>query len=227
MDMIKKDQTQLSTNVNRLGFEEPTDQTDLIIPAAKLFQGTPTEQEQYPNAKMGQIVNSLTHDVLPSQFIPVFKWTEVVKFNKRNEQDEGFDSAYEPGALIWKATSPADPRWVESEWGKDGEKPTADKIMSFLCYFVGVDMPLILRFSRTSYKAGKKLLSLAQFSGGNMFDRRYKLGVKKEQSDKNIYHVFTVEPDGLSTADEIKKCKNWYEDLRGKALKAHEVEFAE
>lgn len=211
----------------RMGFEEPIEQGDLIIPVAKLFQGTPTEQEAYPNAKMGQIVNSLTQEVLPSTFVPVYKWTEVAKFNARNKEINGkpnpdFDPAFEPGALIAKATSSSDPLWKESEWGPNGEKPRADKSMCFMCYFSGVPMPLLLRFSRTSYKAGKKLLSLAQFSGVNMFDRRYKLTTKKEQSENNIYHVFHVEPDGLSTTDEREVAMGWYQSLRGKQVQVHE-----
>jgi hypothetical protein len=206
----------------RLGFEEPIDQGDLIIPRAKLFQGTPTEADEYPDAKGGQVINSLTKEVLPSVFVPVFKFTEVVKFNGRNQKDPDFNPAYAPGALIWKVTDPQDPRWAEGDFGPNGEKPLAMRTLRFLSYFPGVQMPVIVSFAKTSYRAGKQLLSLAQFTPGNMFDRRYRLGTKKEESDGNTYHVFTVALDGISTDEERTIALDWYKALRGKALKVHE-----
>lgn len=206
----------------RLGFEEPMDQGDLIIPRAKLFQGNATEADEYPDAKGGQVLNSLTKEVLPATFIPVFKYTEVVKFNGRNAKDEDFDPAYAPGALIWKCTDPTDPRWHEGDFGPNGEKPRAMRTMNFLAYFPGVPMPVIVSFSKTSYGAGKRLLSLAQFTSGNMFDRKYTLTTKKEEADGNIYYVFTVNAAGVASDAERAIARQWHMDLRGKSLKVHE-----
>ena len=200
----------------------PTEQSDLIIPIAKLFQGNPTEADKYPEARGGQVINSLTQDLLEGSFVPIFKRTEVVKFNGKKVGDDDFDPAYKPGALIWKTSDPNDPKWKCGDWGENGEKPTAMRCMNFLCLFEGQPMPLLLRFSRTSYRAGKTLLSLAQFSGGNMFDRKYKLGSKKEDSDGNIYYIFTVQPIGESSDEQRAQADLLYDSLCKSELKAHD-----
>lgn len=218
-------QTDVTTQQDqRLGFEEPIDRTDLIIPRAKLFQGTPTEQDQFPNVKPGSVINSLTAEPVGSLFVPCFKWTEVVRFNARNQKDPTFDPSFGPGAMIWKCTDPTDPRWKEGEFGPNGEKPTAMRTMNFLCYFIDQPMPIILSFAKTSYRAGKKLLSIAQFSGQDMFSKRYRLGTKREESDGNIYYVLTVDMDGNATEQEYATAKKWYQDLAKakEALNIHE-----
>jgi hypothetical protein len=207
----------------RLGFEEPTDQRDLIIPIVKMFQGNPTEADQYPDAKGGQLLNSLTQEVLASDFIPCFKWTEYSKFNGRNAEDPEYrEELGEPGALVWRTTTPTAEQAAECEFGPNGEKPKANRSLCFFVYVIGQQMPLVLRFSKTSFTAGKKLLSLAQFSGGNMFDRKYKLTTKKEQKDKNIYYVMQIALVGKATDEEKAVAQQWYNDFKGKSLKVHE-----
>lgn len=208
----------------RLGFEDPTDSRDLIIPFVKLFQGNATEAENYPDAKGGQLINSLTQEVLSEEFIPCFKWTEWSKFNGNGEDDPNYDPALgEPGALLWRTLAPTAEQAAECEFGPNGEKPKASRSMCFLVYVIGQQMPLVLRFAKTSFSAGKKLISLAQFSGGNMFDRKYKLTTKKEQNEsKKIYYVLQVALVGIASEEERKVAKQWYQDFKGKNLKVHE-----
>lgn len=200
----------------QLGFSGDIGQEDLIIPRVKLFQGNPTEAEQYPNAKGGQILNSLTAETLGGLFVPVFQTFEWIKFNARNSKDPDFDPSYEPGAMIWRTTDPKDDRVAGDP---DAWK---HKTIKFLCYFEGQPMPLILTFAKTSYAAGKKLLSLAKFSGLSMFMRKYKLTSKKEEKEGNLYYVFLVEPAGIPTEQELVTVKSWYNEFLGKQLKEHE-----
>ena len=136
-----------------------------------------------------------------------------------------FNKEFEPGALIWKTTTPTPEQAAECEFGPNGEKPTAVRSMCFLAYFVGQPMPLVLRFSKTSFTAGKKLLSLAQFSGGSMFDRKYKLTTKKETKDKNIYYVMQVALVGKASEEEREIAAAWYQDFKGKQLKVHDEDL--
>jgi hypothetical protein len=207
------------------GFEEPTDREDLLIPRVSLLQAlSPQVTEGIEGCKAGTIVNSISNTVLPEEFIPIFKYTEYLKFNPRDKKDDNFDPAYEPGQLIWKITDPMDPRVAETKFAEDGTKPTAMKVMNFLCYFPGEPMPIVLGFSKTSYKAGKKLISLAKLSGGDMFSRRYRLQVKQADKDSIKYFVLDVVIIDKTTKDEFAIAESLYNRLRGKELQVHDTE---
>ena len=225
--MVKKESTAVTAPTGR-GFEEPTEREDLLLPRAILLQAlSPQVIDAEEGCKPGKVINSITNEQLPETFIPIFKYTEFLKFNPRDSKAENFDPAYEPGALIWRTNDPADPRTTECKFGEDGSKPLAMKVMNFLCYFPGVSMPIILGFSKTSYKAGKKLISLAQFSGGDMFSREYKLLTKPAESNGNKYFVLDVGFVGKTSQEKYKVAETLYKSFRGKELQVHESTILE
>lgn len=185
------------------------DRSDLIFPRAKIFQGTATEFEAYPNGKPGMIINHITGAELPSTFIPFLKFKQYARFNARKSTDTGWDPNYEPGAIIWMTSDPNDPRVAETKFGENGEKPVAIEFMNFMALFEGEDFPIIIPFCKTSMKAGKKLFSMLAFTGGG-FNRKYKLTTKKMQKDGNTYHVYDVSPAGIATAEETAKAAAAY-----------------
>ena len=85
-------------------------------------------------------------------------------------------------------------------------------------------MPIIISFSKTSYKTGKQLLSLAKFNGGDMFSRKYKLVSHMETNDIGTYAVFKIHPIGMATPEEYKKGESLWDDFSNKAkdIKVHE-----
>jgi hypothetical protein len=220
---VKKDLPPAMIEPVGRGFEEKTDREDLILPRVVLLQAlSPQVVDGTEGCRPGVIINSITSEKIPEVFLPIFKYTEYLKFNPRDSKFDGFDPAFDAGALIWKITDPADPRTAECKFGEAGEKPTAMKVMNFLCYFPGSPMPLVLGFSKTSYKAGKKLISLAQFSGGDLFSRKYKLISKPAESNGNKYFVLDVGIVGKSNQDEFKVAEALYQSFRGKDLQVHE-----
>lgn len=191
----------LTSNKDRLGFEEDTDMSDLIIPRAKLLQSkSPEVEDPVYEAKYrpGQIIDSLSLEQLSGVFVPIFKFTNWIRFNPRSREKAGFDPAYEPGALIWMSNDPNDPRVMkEGNFGPNGELPLATKFLNYFSLFEGQHTPVVISFAKTSYKAGRKLLSLCSFAGGNMFSRKYGLKSKLEEKDGNKYFVFEVSPLGM------------------------------
>jgi len=206
------------------GFEETTDKNDYIIPRVKMLQALSPEVIE-GTLKSGQVINSLTLDILPEIFIPIFKFTNWIRWNPRNKNDPNFDGNYAPGALIWKSNNPEDEKVKEEgAWGDNGEVPLATKYLNFFTIFPGHPMPLILSFSKTSYKAGKKLITLGSLFGGDMFGRKYKLKVKQEETDGNKYFVFDIEPVGIieiGTA-EFTSAENTYDSFSDKPIVMHE-----
>lgn len=206
-------------NTPQRGFEAPVNQEDLIVPRAKLIQAlSPEMTEGLEGVKVGAIINSLTKEVLPQEFIPVFTFKNYIRFNPKKKDDPNFDSRFEPGAVIWKTVDPNDPRVIEeTKFGPNGEKPPATTFLNFFSYFPGCGMPVIVSFSKTSYKTGKQLLSLAKFCNGDMFSRKYRLTSAMETTNTNTYAVFRVAPIGAVTPEEYEVCEYLWNEFSPKA----------
>lgn len=214
----------LIPNKDRKGFEEETSREDIIIPRAKLLQAlSPEVIENAKQFQPGLIINSLTKEILPIEFIPVFKSTNWVRFNPRKKDAPGYDPAYGPGDIIWRSNDPLDPKvQAEGSFGANGEAPLATKFINFFCYFSGVNMPLILSFSKTSLKAGRRLLSLAQFSCKDMFATKYKLSAKQEVGDAGTYFVLAVDPVGAVSEEELAAGAWLWEQYHTKTIQVHD-----
>lgn len=207
------------------GFETESGREDLLIPRVKLLQPLSPEVQEL-DMKAGQIINSLTKEVLPVEFVPVFVFKEYIRFNARDEKSEGYDDKYAPGALMWKTSDPNAPEVEQTKFGPNGERPLGQQVLNFFSYFPGCTMPIIVSFSKTSYKTGKQLYSLAKFCGGDMFSRKYTLSAKKETNDSGIFWVFQVAPAGMSSPEEHKTAEALWESFSSKAatLNTHELE---
>jgi hypothetical protein len=201
------------------GFESGVDQQDLIIPRAKLIQAlSPEMQEGLPGIKIGSIINSLTKETLPEEFIPIFSFKNYIRFNPRSKDDPNFDSDFEPGAIIWRSADPNDPQvQAQTKFGPNGEKPVATTFLNFFSYFPGVPMPVIVSFAKTSYRTGKQLLSLGKFRGGDMFSRKYRLTSQMESNDIGTYAVLRVAPVGDAAPEDFAVCERLWKDFAAKA----------
>jgi hypothetical protein len=220
----------------RRGFEAGTDQEDLIIPRAKLIQALSPEmtdrelKKQFPGLTIGSIINSLTSEPIGEEFVPIFMFKNYIRFNPRSKEDANFDSKFEPGAIIWRSNDPLDPRvQAETKFGPNGEKPAATTFMNFFCYFPDSTTPIIVSFSKTSYGAGKKLLSLARFAGGDMFSHKYRLTSDQETNDIATYAVLRVQAAGPVDTADYPICEQLWGDFAEKAkdIKVHDQDKAE
>lgn len=207
------------------GHEEPSSIDEIEIPRAKLIQFTSEEnttdnKEERKDA--GTLINSLTGESLGNFFIPIFKFTNFIKWNPRKKDDPNFDAAFETGAMVFQTANNNDPRVVDGvKFGANGEPPAVTKYMNFLCYFVDHSMPLILSFSKSSFAAGKRLNSITQFGGGDMFSKKFRLGVKQEENAGTKYFVLSVHPAGVPTEKEFNQAEEWYSSFRGKTISVH------
>ncbi len=200
------------------GFEGGVNQEDLIIPRAKLIQAlSPELKDGIEGIRIGSIVNSLTKEKLPDEFIPIFTFKTFIRFNPRKKEDPNFLSGFDPGSVVWKSANPDDPRVIEeTRFGINGEKPPATTFLNFFSYFPGCAMPIILSFSKTSYKTGKQLLSLAKFCGGDMFSRKYRLTSVMETKNMDSYAVLKVIPVGQVSQDEYRTCEFLWNEFSAK-----------
>jgi len=234
--LAKREETAIGRPAPRRGFEEPTEQEDLILPRVLMIQYTPPKTVEIdPKIHVpGSLINSLTKEILPLDeaggvvFVPILKKKNWVRFNPSKKDDKNFDPAFEPGAVIWRSDNPLDPRVkAGSEFGPNGEPPAVTAFLNFLAYIPGYKMPIIVSFSKTSYRAGKELLSLTQFSDGDMFAWKYRLKAKAEKNDLGQFFVLKVEKIGANEGDEFKKCESLWNDFHAREFKTHGEESPE
>jgi len=230
-EVAKKEVLLPQATIKGRGFEHAIDKKDLIIPRAKLLQDlSPEVKDENSTLKPGQIINSLSREILPATFIPLFWSPTWIRFNPRNKEDRGYDSNYERGALIWMSRDPNDPRVLEEgEFGDNGESPLATKFINFFSIFIGHPMPIIVSFSKTSMKAGQRLLSLAKLTGGDMFGKRYNLTSKLMHKNNNNFYVLEATPIGLVANDskEFKVSEILYNNYNEKPIEVHDIENIE
>lgn len=222
---VKNEGVLIDPSKPRRGFETESGREDLLIPRVKLLQPLSPEVDEL-NMKAGQLINSLTKEVLPHEFIPVFVFKEYLRFNPRDEKSEGFDDKFAPGALMWKTSDPHAPEVEQTKFGPNGERPLGQQVLNFFSFFPGCDMPIIVSFAKTSYKAGKQLYSLTKFCQGDMFSRKYTLTAKKETNDAGTFWVLQVAPAGLATPEQFKAAEALWSSFSSKAasLNTHELE---
>jgi hypothetical protein len=175
----------------------------------------------------GFIINSLTKEILPAEFVPVFLGYNWLKFNPRDDKDPKFNPAFAAGALIYRTSDPTDPVVIEEgKFGENGELPTITKFINFLALFVGEKSPILIPFCKTSYKAGKNLISLATFNSdnGKISSHKYRLTSKQQKNDKGTFFVMNVEPAGRSDDESIARADAFYGMYREKPIVMHDEE---
>ena len=67
------------------------------------------------------------------------------------------------------------------------------------------------------------MLSLARFSGGDMFSKKYKLAVKDETKDGSVYKVYTVKSAGKVEQEEYRKCEALWKEFSHKKIDVHDI----
>lgn len=189
-------------------------EVDVVRPVIQGIEGLELNQNDFimPYGSIdrfsGKIINSLTEQELPKEFIPLKIWQRWVKF--------------EDMKLIWSITDRNDPRTKEAEWGPDGQKPTADKTIQVLCLFKGEDIPVIITFKRTSYRAGQAFLTMATTGVVKaIFEKKFELStIQLENKKKQKYYVYKVNSLDKTSEKERETAALLYQMFKEHAAKA-------
>ena len=83
-------------------------------------------------------------------------------------------------------------------------------------------MPVVVSFSKTSIKAGKQLISIARFVGGDLFAHKYALKTRQVTGPLGTYLVLDVAKTGVPSDSEFSTRETWWDEFRTKDIKVHE-----
>ncbi len=182
---------------------ENVEQEDLTIPYLKILQGMSPEVMD-GDGKPGQLVNSLTGYTYPEElyFIPLmFTKRRIFWYDRNDKENTGMRCASINSKVpdTGKKYSAVCGNCQYAQWGQGGEPPQCSVIFSFPSLVLMLpegeegNKLISTSFTKTSMKAGKKLLSLASLASGDLFDNVYKLSTKKETNDDGTYYILLVE----------------------------------
>ena len=170
-------------------------------------------------AKMGDIFNNISQEVYGAsvEIIPLFMFKTRAQFDVErglvmmsrdnikvtmaiDEYAEHLDKPVEevPGA----------------NWNGD-EPPTFCQVYNFPCLLVGQSFvfPLSLSMMKTAAKVAKTFLSMARYSGEDMFARVYKVSSKIEKGTKGTYAVPVIEFARRCTDQEYALGKKFFDAM--------------
>jgi hypothetical protein len=191
------------------------DQTDILIPKLLLMQGL-SKWVSEEKAAMGDIVNSVTGKLLGGKkdsinFIPIAHNKTWVRYK------------IEGGSPKYIGIEPHTPANARRPWEEeiDGVKYRNDACLNF---FVLLEseiqdpraMPYALSFRRTSYNAGKKLIThFAQcdMAGLAPYAGVLTLSSSKQQNDHGPYYTYDVIPLKDTPSDYSTKINQWADFL--------------
>ncbi len=200
------------------GFDDVDNQTDLKMPRLAILQAL-SKLCTEGKAHMGQLANSLTKEVLGEKidFIPLFMFKTRAQFeigrglvmmSKDNikvtmgldEFAQYIDKPVEevPG-VNWEGDQP----------------PVFQLVYNFPVLLIDKinEFPISLSLMKTAAKAAQSLLSMARYSGEDIFARVYTLSIKVENNDKGTYAVPVIEFKRRASDEEYELSKKWFDNL--------------
>lgn len=233
----------------RRGFED--EQTgDVIMPRAKILQAADPiladDNLRELNLRPGDIINSLTNEKINTTFIPIFKFSSRILWIPRDlgggmacrshdfRNGEVLDAArfgyYNSDSKQIKPIEGVVNGQICScddcplgSWEGD-IPPVCTASMNFLSIFEEAAFPVVISFTNTGYKYGRKLYSMAKLMPGDMFAFKYKLTPVRKSNEKGTFFVPEIYPAGAVTQEELKMAESFFNTLKGATIKFHEEE---
>jgi hypothetical protein len=214
------------------GATKGIDTSDIKIPRLLLMQGQ-SQLVQHEKAMQGAIVRSTTDEVLADkgksvEFIPLMYFKTWMIFKRVGLKFEY--QAFEPFNV--------DNKDLPLTWIDGNTEYRRDKVLNFYVLLPNdiekelvalkkaaageipdTDMcllPCLISFRRTSYSAGKDITShfaKADHFGVSPATKVFALGSELQKNENNAYHVYRVDKSRLTTLEELKVCKTWYDTI--------------
>lgn len=219
---------------------EGVEQDMLIIPRLKLVQKNSVEIDD-DLAKPGQIVNSVTKDVINKvgkngnvTIIPIKNTRTRILFKPFNEGGgllcqsfDGVEGTGDPGGDCSKCPMN---QWETNPKTKKQESPKCTELLNIFCLVRGYDFPIPLTasFGRTSMGAGKQLVNFfwadAQKAQKSPWNFAYELSTQSTENEFGKFYIFKVTPGGMAKAPEIKQGEVFYRLITETQVQIHEDE---
>lgn len=221
--ITKKEETSIAIkSTKQRGFDDFR-QEDLVIPRLQLLQALSNPVTE-GKASVGQFQDSLTNEILPDSFELVFLFYKhgavyfetgkgmICKSNDGFINFKGIECKNCPHNVYYKTFS------------EDGQPPKCAATLELMAItrdsLKGKEQrPLVVTFKKSSIAIGKKIISMARFSGKDIFAYAYNVSSVKEKSAKGVFANYDIKRGDLLTSEEFLAAENWYNVLLGNNVK--------
>ena len=207
-ELAKKQAAEVAAYEGPTGMASNIGSEDMRLPRIALIQAmSPTAQDG--THKVGALVNTLTQEELtaPVVIIPCFVFKNVIKWKPRSEG----------GGIIYRTTNITEEVKKDLMWVGD-QKPVATAFINAVCLVEGQgDMPMIVSFCNTSYKAGQDLATLTTLKKPS-WKYSYELSAKKVTNTKGTFHVFNVKLGKPVSEELMKQAVELYENVKNMSI---------
>jgi hypothetical protein len=188
---------------------------DILLPKILLMQGL-SQAVTDEKARIGDMLDNLNGQVIGDKNTPV----EIIVF-KTTKTWIIFEDKNNTGSMEYVRQEPmtaANQNWpMEEVMG--GLKVRRDRALNFYCLLPsqiasGEAFPYLVSMRRTSYTAGKKLVTYftkLKLANQPTASRVFALSCKKQENDKGTFYVFDAAMSRQSTPEEIKAAHDWYQ----------------
>lgn len=207
--------------------DDQTDVRDIILPKILVMQGL-SELVADGKALMGELRDSLDGKLLAAkdgklEVIPFHSSKSWIIFEEHK------------GKLEYKKTVPWSAQNADWEWtaNVDGVNVRRDQCLNFYCLVASEIkeesfMPYMLSFRRTSYKAGKKLVTAKEKL--KMFKRPlaskvFELSAMKTENDLGTFYVFDIAQSRDTSGEELEAVKAWFDMVQTANVKVDDSDL--
>lgn len=146
-------------------------------------------------------------------FIPVFHFREFIEWGDREKGEGMLSRSKDPkGDLARRCMQ----QWQNRSRDTSG-MPNVVEYHVFFVLFQGMKEPVMLPLSKTKFKKGKLLLSLAMRRGSRvpLYGGKYSISAFLDQSRKgDKFYNFEFASAGWATKDEYELCEKMYNLIR-------------
>ena len=214
--------------LDRLMDDSPSDSRDIMLPKILLAQGL-SKSVAEGKAVMGEFRGSLDNKLLGNkekgfEAIPFYISKSWIVFTE------------EKGTLKYTGQVPFGPEnanWTWDDVDAQGRKVRRDQSLNMYCILPsevteGIFMPYLISFRRTSYTAGKKLITLKEKL--KMFKRplastTITVTCRQDKNDKGVFYVYDIAQCRPTTGEEIEAVGPWFDLVKLQAVKVDDSDL--
>lgn len=207
---------------------EGVDTKDVLIPRL-LLQQAMSKGVSSGTTSVGQVISSTSGLVVgskekPCKIVPISTYKTLIRREKAASETK-FNFVSQVPVTVQNANFP----W---EGVENGVAVRNEYVLNFYVFLdTELDsedgLPHLLSFSRTNYKAGKKLIThfkKSQMLGVPPASKTFFLVSGLETNDLGTYAVYDIQEAGATTKENICKLYDWYKVLKTSEVKVDVVE---
>ena len=191
---------------------------DLVIPKLWLMQPLSEMVAEKELAKAGEIVDSLSEEVIggpdkPVKIVP-FK-VEKLWYTIKDNGDKG--------ELVSIDAVTKENEGLEREYELDGDKYKRMFTYKFFCVKEGSSLPFIIIFKSTSIRAGKQMFTEMyiknRMAGKSPAAKYMEISSEKKKNEKGTFFVFTVKAGDDAPVELQTMALDWFKTLKVETFK--------